>query len=76
MNSLSPQFVVKLVWIPGHVGLSGHKETDQAARLALTEPIINFNLPFSDYKPSFTSFVRDKWQNYWDNATNNTFHAV
>ena len=76
LDSLSSQLNIKLIWIPGHVGISGNEKADRAAKSALTLPIINLSLPSSDYKPSVVSFMRNKWQSSWDTAIHNKLHSI
>ena len=76
LDSLCSQFTIKLVWIPGHVGISGNEKADRAAKSAITLPIIDFELPSTDYKPLAVSFIRSKWQSSWDIANNNKLHLV
>ena len=76
LDSLSLEYDIKLIWIPGHIGLSGNEKADRAAKSALDLPLTDFDLPFSDYKPLAASYICTKWQESWDQAIHNKLHTI
>ena len=58
-----------LLWIPGHVGIAGNEKVDKAAKAALNLPQTEMKLPYSDFKPLITNFIKSNWQNSWSQIT-------
>ena len=63
---------IAFCWVPGHVGIQGNENADQAAKRALrrAEPP-QYRLPYSDYFPGVKSYVKQKWQQRWNSADAN-----
>ena len=57
-------------WLPSHIGINGTEEADKAAKDALSQEILHFKVPFSDFKPLINSFIRNVWQQSWSDPAN------
>ena len=60
---------VKFCWVPGHVGIVGNENADQAAKRAQRrEEPPHYRLPHTDLYPKVSTFVKQNWQNRWELA--------
>ena len=58
---------IKFCWIPSHVGIYGNEQADQAAKGALqNSEIVTRRLPYTDLIPDVKKFIKDKWQERWN----------
>lgn len=67
---ISSDIDIIFCWLPSHMGIRGNEMADRAAKSALSDTILPFNLPCSDYKQLIHTFVRDRWQASWSDAKN------
>ena len=59
---------VEFCWVPSHVGIRGNHIADDKAKDGLKErQKAHFKFPYTDYFPKVRTFIRDKWQQRWDN---------
>ena len=65
-----------LCWVPSHVDIAGNEKADKAAKAALDLHITRSMLPHSDFKCHAHSFIRSRWQQDWDEQTENKLHEV
>ena len=65
---------ILLCWVPGHVGITGNKAADKAAKSACTP--LNYPVPYSDLKLAITSFTRKNWQREWDGFSENKLSEI
>lgn len=68
--------VVKLAWVPSHVGIKGNELADQAAAESLLNDICKKKIPHQDLKPLVKKMFKSKWQFFWDTQTQNKLHLV
>ena len=57
-------------WLPSHIGISGNEEADIAAKEALSLDILPFQVPFYDFKPMICDFIKNIWQQSWNDPIN------
>ena len=60
----SKEFV--FCWIPGHIGIKGNEKADANAKSALTLPISNVRVPYTDFKSTISFHMGNSWQSQWD----------
>ena len=68
--------VIEFCWIPGHVGIKGNEQADQTARRIINHPVHDTKIPFSDFKPSISSYVNKRFQTKWDYCSTNKLHEI
>ena len=56
---------VQLCWIPAHVGIDGNEMADQAAKAAVNLPLLQNDLPISDWLPLLRPSITSTWQSEW-----------
>ena len=54
----SNQYNIIFCWIPSHMGLSGNDRADLVARQALTSPVTEIPVPYTDFRQCISSYVR------------------
>ena len=52
------------------MGIRGNEKADRAAKSALSQDILPFKVPSSDFKHLVNIFTRDVWQNSWADPNN------
>ena len=68
---------VVLMWCPSHVGIPGNERADSLAKEALSSAkFAELPVPASDLKPIITGFVKNEWQQLWDNQSHNKLRAI
>ena len=68
---------VHFCWIPSHVDIAGNDKADKAAKEAAQSPRqVNCALPHKDYYPMIKHKLRRKWQDQWDQETNNKLWEI
>ena len=53
-----------------------NERADTATKAALSLPVTSMKLPASESKPCTSRFCLEEWQDIWNSAANNKFHAV
>ena len=53
-------------WLPSHMGISGNKRADSAAKAALQKDVSNCLISYTDTYQYISQYVRDMWQREWD----------
>ena len=54
------------VWIPSHIGIKGNEKADASAKAALNKDVQDMCIPYSDVKCLIDPYVKQLWQNEWD----------
>ena len=62
---------VEICWIPAHVGIRGNEDADRAAKSATHMTRSGINIPINDYMPLIKSKLVNRWQELWNNVTEN-----
>ena len=75
-NELAGLNNIVFCWLPSHVGIKGNEKADIAAKSALNLIISDLKIPFTDFKPSINTFLRNKWQMSWNAAVLNKLHSM
>ena len=63
-------------WLPSHMGISGNKCDDSAAKAALQKDVSACLISYTDAYQYISQYVSDLWQSERDTAVNNKLHAT
>ncbi|GBN59984.1 hypothetical protein AVEN_176515-1 [Araneus ventricosus] len=67
-------FDILFCWFPGHVGITGNDEADDAAKVANSN--VETFVPFQDIDQVLKQTILIKWQHTWDLELNNKLHSI
>jgi len=67
---------VVLAWVPSHIGIPGNERADRVAREALTVPVTETRVPYTDLGSQVRVHIKTSWQEMWDECENNKLHAI
>ena len=70
LSRLCKRADIVFCWLPSHVGISGNKEADKAAKDALSLEVLRFKVPFIAFKPLINNFIKNVWQQSWSDPAN------
>ena len=70
------QYNIVFCWVPSHMGLSGNDRADLVAKQALTLPITETPIPYSDLRQYISQYIRQLWQDSWSVCTSNKLYAI
>ncbi len=60
---------IEFCWVPSHRGITGNEEADRAAERARgRQRDDQYEIPYTDLYPLVESFIRQKWQDRWEDA--------
>ena len=62
--------------VPSHVGFPGNEKAGQTAKTALSEPVSDTRIPYTDIGARVREFTRNSWQELWDECEHNKLHAI
>ena len=69
--------IVHFCWVPSHVGIRGNEKADQAAKMGQNEPLpVHYKIPYTDFLPNVKSYVKESWQERWNNQVDNKLNAI
>ena len=74
--STSLPIMIQFCWTPSHTGVKGNELADTIAKHAVTLPIRNICLPFTDLLAAAKKEIRHRWQIAWDRQTENKLHSI
>ena len=57
---------VIFTWIPNHIGIRGKTFVDEEANDALDNPISNYSIPYTGFKPFIMNNILKRWQDNLD----------
>ena len=58
-------------WLPSHISIRGNELADLEAKSALSLVIINFKIPYSDFKSNIHQYITNTCQSVWEKQTQN-----
>ncbi|GFW49989.1 retrovirus-related Pol polyprotein from transposon 17.6 [Trichonephila clavipes] len=67
-------FDIIFSWVPGHVGILGNEQADNAAR-SMSDPMQQ-PVCYQDLKTSIQHYVHHIWQETWDQQILNKLHSI
>jgi kelch-like protein 2/3 len=70
--------IIRLCWVPSHIGIPGNEAADTAAKAASTsDNAIDYpNIPHKDYYPLFKKTLKNCWQETWSNTADNKLRQI
>ena len=68
---------IHFCWVPSHVGIRGNEMADKAAKegLSKTAPV-HYKIPYTDYMPNIKAYVKNLWQERWNNQVHNKLYEI
>jgi ribonuclease HI len=64
------------MWVPSHIGIAGNSLADYEAKAALSLPVSNLPVPYSDFNALIKIYIDKRWQLSWDIQAGNKLHHI
>ena len=69
--------VIKLCWVPSHMGIKGNEKADEAAKSALLIPVDkNIKISYTDTRSAITAHFKGIFQTRWNDLQFNKLKSV
>ena len=67
-----------ICWVPSHINIEGNERADQLAKQAAQSQgeVMYIHYPHKDYYSVIKNSIRQKWQQSWDNVSNNKLKSI
>ena len=68
--------VISFFWLPSHIGIGRNERADAAATSALSLPVSDIRIPYSDLKQQIKSYFVNNWQMKWNSVAFNNLQST
>ena len=69
--------LIKLCWVPSHMGIKGNENSDEAAKSALLLPVDQtIKILYTDMRSAITAHFKSLFQTRWNNLQFNKLKCV
>ena len=77
LHALRQSKKIIFCWIPGYMGIQGNDKADSLAQAAVNiPPDKTSKLPYTDLKHKIKQIITERWQQLWDENTQNKLRQI